>query len=87
MGTFPDDVVEAAWKRSGSRCECTREHSWHKGRRCPQTLKKEHRGDDTKSTGWETHHKTSQASGGSDTLSNCEILCMRCHKATRTYGG
>jgi len=25
--------------------------------------------------------------GGDYTLSNCEILCLDCHKATRTYGG
>ena len=79
MGTFPDSVVEAAWKRSGSRCECTYDHSWHKGRRCSQTLKKEHRGDDSKETGWEAHHKVSQDDGGSDELENCLIICIRCH--------
>lgn len=34
----------------------------------------------------EAHHKTSVDAGGSDTLSNCKILCHDCHVATRTYG-
>ena len=44
------------------------------------------RGKDYDPGGWEAHHKTAAASGGSDTLSNCEILCIPCHKNTRTYG-
>jgi len=85
MGEFPDKVVKEAWKRSGGRCECTRDHEWHKGRRCPQKLNWDDRGKE-KQTGWEAHHKISQAAGGSDTLSNCEILCQNCHKGTWTYG-
>ncbi len=34
----------------------------------------------------EAHHKTSVLSGGSDNLSNCQILCIDCHKKTYTYG-
>jgi len=35
----------------------------------------------------EAHHKTSVAAGGSDALSNCQILCHRCHvETTTTYG-
>lgn len=86
MGTFPDDVVSAALKRANGRCECTRTNKdclkKHNYRRCYEsgfTLK-------NRGTRGETHHKTSQAAGGQDTLSNCEILCVDCHKATRTYG-
>lgn len=35
---------------------------------------------------WHAHHKTSIASGGSDALSNCKVLCVSCHENTRTYG-
>lgn len=34
----------------------------------------------------EAHHKHSVRAGGSDTLSNCQILCVNCHQETRTYG-
>ncbi|UCE95130.1 MAG: HNH endonuclease [Candidatus Bathyarchaeota archaeon] len=33
---------------------------------------------------WEAHHKTSQAAGGEEILSNCEILCLQCYQETRT---
>ncbi len=74
MGDFPDEVVEAAWKRSGSRCECERDHSWHRPFRCHQHLLKRYRGKDSH-FGWETHHVNSN---GPDTLRNCKILCPRC---------
>jgi hypothetical protein len=32
------------------------------------------------------HHTVSQAAGGPDILSNCEILCWPCHEATPTFG-
>ena len=35
---------------------------------------------------WEAHHKTAVSSGGKDILSNCMILCLDCHKKTKTYG-
>ena len=74
MGDFPDEVVEAAWKRSRSRCECERDHSWHRPFRCHQRLLKGYRGKDSH-FGWEAHRVDSN---GPDTLSNCEILCPRC---------
>jgi 5-methylcytosine-specific restriction endonuclease McrA len=44
------------------------------------------RGNDNAAGGWEAHHKVAVATVGSDSLSNCEILCIKCHKNTRTYG-
>lgn len=87
MGKFPDKVVIAALKRAGRRCECRRTNfpclGKHDRVRCHESgFTWENRG-----TRWQTHHKTSQDAGGPDTLSNCEILCLDCHKATRTYGG
>ena len=34
----------------------------------------------------EAHHKHSVKSGGGDELSNCQILCKKCHQETRSYG-
>lgn len=86
MGTFPDKVVWDAWNRAGGRCECTRNHSWHSGRRCNKELSWANRGKEGARGAWENHHITSQKAGGKDILSNCEILCLDCHKATRTCG-
>jgi len=35
---------------------------------------------------WDAHHRTSVSSGGSDSVSNGQALCLECHKETRTYG-
>ena len=86
MGTFPKEVLSKALERAGGRCECQRTNKdcvkKHDYTRCYAsgfTL-------NNQGTKWQAHHKTSQAAGGEDTLSNCEILCLDCHKATRTYG-
>jgi 5-methylcytosine-specific restriction endonuclease McrA len=80
---FSESVKDEAFKRSGGRCECTRQHAGHDaphhGGRCPSTF--------IRYGAWEAHHITAVASGGSDGLSNCEALCTRCHKLTQTYGG
>lgn len=81
---FTPETKAAAFRRSGGRCECTREHpnkprAPHHGGRCPKTF--------TEVGGqWHAHHITSVDAGGSDALSNCEILCVPCHELTQTYG-
>jgi 5-methylcytosine-specific restriction endonuclease McrA len=74
---FPQSVKDAAKKRSGGRCECTRvrhtNDASHSGR-CPKS-------------GVEYHHKVSVKAGGADTLANCEHLCRACHQGTESYGG
>jgi len=82
---FSDSVVLDAWKRAGGKCECTRTTHGHVGR-CNKQLVWENRGRDGRGC-WEAHHKTSVAAGGSDSLSNCEILCFDCHTKTGTFGG
>lgn len=82
---FSDDVIDAAWDRSDGHCECRRTTHNHNGR-CPRILIKSLRGRDVPG-GWEAHHKTATILGDNDTLSNCEILCQLCHKATASYGG
>ena len=80
---FSDQTVLQAWQRSGGRCECTRSTQGHVGR-CGVRLGWEARGHEKVLGGWEAHHV---AAGGPDTLSNCEVLCIPCHKKTQTYGG
>jgi 5-methylcytosine-specific restriction endonuclease McrA len=72
---FPQTVKDAAYRRAGGRCECTRTSCGHIGR-CPRPL----------SAGWEAHHIVSQLAGGADTLANCEALCLACHRDTLSYG-
>lgn len=75
---FSQETTSAAWRRAGGQCECTRKTcSHHAGRRCQNPLEA-HK--------WHAHHKTAVASGGDDTLANCEALCIPCHENTRTYG-
>jgi 5-methylcytosine-specific restriction endonuclease McrA len=80
---FSEAVKDQAFARSGGRCECHRQHNAmnasHHGGRCPKTFTR-HGGQ------WEAHHIVSVLSGGSDTLSNCEVLCLDCHNLVRTYG-
>lgn len=83
---FSSTVILQAWNRSGGRCECGRSTCGHGYSRCGKYLVWTARGDDHSPYGWEAHHKTAVASGGADTLSNCEILCIPCHKKTGTYG-
>ena len=86
---FPDSVVSEAQGRSKNVCECDRKTHSHAGwgDRCTQTLSWWKRGNRDAKDGWEAHHKVSVDSGGSNTLSNCEILCSWCHKETETFGG
>ncbi len=74
---FPDLIKNQAYIRSGGRCECTRLLHVHFGGRCNAPLT---------SYNTEFHHKTAQAVGGNDGLSNCEALCITCHRQTGSYG-
>ena len=81
---FTDEVVAQAFTRSGGRCECSRAACPHSGR-CAKTFAK---GDRARSdeTGWQANHRTASSVREDDSLSNCEILCVPCHKRTGTYG-
>jgi 5-methylcytosine-specific restriction endonuclease McrA len=83
---FPLPVVQRAWQRAGGRCECVRKKCGHTGR-CNKQLVWDNRGNNGARGAWEAHHVTASGAGGPDTLSNCEILCVDCHKNTPTYGG
>ncbi len=79
---FSATVKQQALARAGGQCECRREHPGntnvsHHGGRCRARLV---------GGNWEAHHRTSLNAGGSDTLSNCEALCLDCHRATGSYG-
>jgi 5-methylcytosine-specific restriction endonuclease McrA len=76
---FDQATKDAALKRAAGQCECRRiscpEHP--NSYRCPTKLVKGH---------YEFHHVTAVSSGGSDALSNCEVLCTPCHQQTQSYG-
>jgi len=75
---FSEETKQAALKRAGGRCECRRLACHvHATVYCGTTLV---------AGRWHAHHKTAVAAGGSDALSNCEALCIPCHKQTQTFG-
>lgn len=81
---FPQSVLnEAFWRRANGKCECTRRCPSHVGRRCNRILDPSNQNPAGK---WHAHHVVSQDAGGTDTLENCEILCVDCHKNTESYG-
>ena len=69
---FSELTKVQAMRRAGGRCQCTRHGHGHTGR-CPHK-------------GVEFHHKLSQFAGGGDGLANCEVLCVKCHRLTTSYG-
>ncbi len=76
MPGFTDSTKDAAFHLAGARCQCQRLGHGHTGR-CTTAL--------TASTA-RFHHITAQSAGGSDALSNCEVLCQPCHEQTASYG-
>ena len=80
--TFSDETVRRAWIRAYGRCECRREGHGHPFVRCNKELVWDNRGRESGRGAWEAHHRTSVDSGGTDDLSNCEILCWDCHSKT-----
>ena len=74
---FSETVKDQAFRRSGGRCECERSYHSHGRSRCSRTV--------TRTTA-QFHHISAQSVGGHDGLSNCEVLCLPCHKGTSSYG-
>lgn len=74
---FTEATKQAALTRAGRQCECRRlSCTEHTTVRCTTRL-----------TGrWHAHHVTAVSSGGDDSLSNCQALCIPCHEQTQTYG-
>ncbi len=83
---FSEKTVITAYLRAEGKCECSRKTCGHNPIRCNKQLIFKNRGKDYEYGGWEAHHRIAVASGGDDSLSNCEILCTECHKNTRSYG-
>lgn len=82
---FDDPTLEAAFERSGGRCECQRTSCGHGGR-CSEEFDYEDRGGSGEPGAWQAHHRRSRDSGGDSNLENSEILCIECHKNTGSYG-
>ncbi len=81
--SFSPEVINAAWKRAGGRCECILATCPSHGGRCNKALDPQNRTEGMK---WHAHHVVSQSAGGSDGLQNCLILCVPCHEHTKSYG-
>ena len=79
--SFSEETIKAAWKRAGGKCECRRKRHNHPWIRCGKVLVLGNQGRKGRGA-WEAHHVHTQASGGYDSLSNCEILCWECHRKT-----
>lgn len=72
---FSDETIKKAWDACKGRCEI-----------CGKKLVWDNRGDNTGKGAWEAHHKNPILKGGSDSIRNCQILCVDCHKNTDSYG-
>ena len=66
---FSNDIVKSAWKRAHGRCE-----------KCKKDLVWDNRDKDGQRGAWNAHHIIPVADGGWPVLSNCQILCLNCHK-------
>lgn len=73
--SFSEIVIAQAWRAARGKCE-----------KCGTALRWGSRGVKDSAWGWEAHHIHSVSSGGHDGLSNCKILCIKCHEETSTYG-
>lgn len=84
---FTEETLRQAFRRSEGRCECKRGQCGHPGTpgRCTRRFNYNDRARSDES-GWQANHIQSNASGGSGGLANCEILCVPCHKKTKSYG-
>jgi len=72
---FSGETIQAAWQRSGGRCECERVGHGHEGR-CGRELVWDLQGADSDG-GWRPRRK---ATWGNDALANCEIRCASCQR-------
>lgn len=78
---FSLDIVKQAFIRSQGKCECIRTLHRHLFGRCSNPVVWLNRGRFGNGA-WEANHKNRVESEGHDGLSNCEILCWPCHRAT-----
>lgn len=74
---FTEQVKDQAFRRAGGRCECRRKEHSHLTGHCWSLMSR---------SAAQFHHVHAFARGGTDALSNCEVLCRSCHKKTDSYG-
>lgn len=80
---FTDITKSKALMRAEFTCECTEDGHGHDGRRCSKPLDPQEPFEGRV----EFHHIRAEADGGSDELSNCQVLCDDpCHRMTDSYG-
>ena len=71
---FPGDVVQEAWIRAGSKCECQAAECAHGGDRCNAMLGFPSRGRSGQ-WGWDVRPARED---GPETAENCQIVCSEC---------
>jgi 5-methylcytosine-specific restriction endonuclease McrA len=76
---FSEETKQAALRHAGGQCECRRLS-------CPEHPTTNRCQTKLVNGRYEFHHITAVSSGGSDGLSNCEVLCIPCHQQTQSYG-
>ncbi len=77
MADFSEDTKKAALGGARALCQCLRRGHGHDGRKCNVAL--------IRSVS-HFHHITAESDGGSNSLSNCEVLCEKCHRMTAFAG-
>ncbi len=77
---FSDEIVENAWMRARSCCECERAPHGHR-HRCGKPLVWPHQGKATTLGGWQAVRTGDPTAGGWDAVNACEILCWACYRA------
>ena len=80
--SFPDSVVRDRFERAGGRCECCNRLLLAREGWPSLTLYHMLRLGVT----FEAHHVVPQHENGPNTVDNCRVLCIPCHKATASYG-
>lgn len=84
---FTNKTKREALLQSGLRCECWRLICGHVGRcNVPFFTQDPYTGQWALIRRFEVNHKQSQRADGPDTLANTEVLCLDCHRNTRSYG-
>ena len=79
---FPEKTVKLRFEFfARGRCECEG-CQWHNGR-CETEFTYDERGLADDDGAWQAEHDDPD---GNDTVMNCRILCVPCHKETPTYG-
>ena len=66
--TFSEDVIDKAWQRQEGRCAA-----------CDRLMVRQNRNKRGTRGAWQAHHRKPLKDGGTNYLSNCVLLHIKCH--------